>query len=83
MRKILALSILIYLSQGAYALDGVVGSDVSSLRDITSISELVPNLDDLEATATCQGAPACGQFTDIDSCLDESDPRLGCFWSSN
>lgn len=82
MIRSLALVILIYLSQFALATDDMMStaSEKISPREIATISEIIPDFEDLCQTVKCEGAPACGQFTDEDSCLDGGE-ALGCFWS--
>jgi hypothetical protein len=49
-------------------------------RDISNISELFPTLDTLDCTPRCDGAPICGDFQEMNSCLDEG-AAADCFWS--
>jgi hypothetical protein len=54
--------------------------DDADRRSPTSISDLLPDVKDLNCQARCDGEPACGQLTTIDSCLEHSETH-GCFWS--
>jgi hypothetical protein len=49
-------------------------------RGISSITDIVPGLDDLDCTPKCEGKKGCGDFHDMSSCLD-NDKVSGCFWS--
>lgn len=82
MIRFLAPIILIYISQTAYAAGEGASFSAPEItpREIATISELIPDLEDLECQSQCEGAPGCGQFTDVDSCVDEGQAR-GCFWS--
>lgn len=37
--------------------------------------------DEHACTPKCGGHPSCSEFTEMNSCLDESHPAAGCFWS--
>ncbi len=82
--KLIAALVLIYISQSAFAgsMDSAMSNDRS--RDLTTISELIPDIEDLECRPKCEGnahtANSCGQFTTLDSCLDTGSDQ-GCFWS--
>ena len=82
MLRLLVPIILIYISQGAYAFENQADmQSVSSVRDFSSISNLIRDLEDLDCVATCQGdrkGNACGQFKDMDSCIDDG-AALGCY----
>jgi hypothetical protein len=72
--------VLIYISQGSYAFDN--SSDLqsgSSARDFSSISDLFPKPEDMACVPKCDGHQGCGQFKDVDSCIDDG-AELGCFW---
>jgi hypothetical protein len=51
-------------------------------RSVTSIADIIPDLDSLDCTPKCEGKTAsnCGQYQDMDSCLDDGSAK-GCFWS--
>jgi len=76
--------ILIYISQGSYAFDNTMElrSDrfPTGFQDLSSISQLIPDLEDLQCLPQCEGGAYCGQFTDVNSCLDQG-AQAGCFWS--
>ncbi len=82
MFRLLVPVVLIYISQFAYALDNTMEmQSVSSPRDFSNISELMRDLEDLDCSASCQGGHnACGQFTDMDSCIDDG-AAAGCYWT--
>ncbi len=49
--------------------------------DRSSISELIPNFEDLRVESKCEGqSPKCSEFSSSKSCLQEGRD-LGCFWS--
>jgi hypothetical protein len=72
--------LLIYVSQSAHAFDS--GNELRMApptRDLSSIADLFPDLDDLACTPRCEGARGCGQFQDIDACIDDG-AELNCSW---
>jgi hypothetical protein len=77
-RKLLIILMLIN-SAGAFATDSQ-RERPQAARDISSISELLPGLDTLDCTPRCTGAPICGEFREMNSCLDQG-AAADCFWS--
>lgn len=80
MIRLLIPIVLIYISQGSYAFDN--SSDIqsfSSSRDFASISDLFPSPEDMACAPKCEGGHGCGQFRDIDSCIDDG-AAMGCYW---
>lgn len=51
-----------------------------SYDDIQTVEELIPELNSLQCSARCDGQPACGQFKDMDTCIDLGEAN-GCFWA--
>jgi len=49
-------------------------------REISSFNDLFRGLDDLNCTPKCGGAAICGEFREMNTCLDEGD-AADCFWS--
>ena len=81
MLRLLVPIVLIYISQGTYAFDNSMDLNTTSTsRDLSSISDLFPELEDFECSAECEGPAQCGQFQDINSCVD-GGAELGCFWA--
>lgn len=80
--KLIAALILIYSSQVALA--GSFDSYESAGREITSISDLTPDMEDLDKAPRCEGNPrvynTCAQFQTLDNCLDQG-ANQGCFWA--
>jgi len=73
--------VLIYISQGSYAFDNSTDlQSLSSTRDLSGISDLLPDLRDLDCSPKCEGQRGCGQLKDVDACIDDGS-ELGCFWS--
>jgi hypothetical protein len=80
----LIIPLFIYVAsiEGAHAKDFPRNTDLQQeLHGITSIADFLPELDSLECTTKCDGQPACAQFTNINSCLDNELGVRGCNWS--
>jgi len=78
--RLLVPLILIYISQSAFAIDSSMDLNAASpTRDLSSISDLFPDLEDLACTPSCDGPRGCGQFQEVDACIDQG-AELGCFW---
>lgn len=81
MFRLLVPLVLIYISQSAFAFDSSMDlKSASPTRDLSSISDLFPDLEDLACSQSCEGHNQCGQFQDVDSCID-GGAELGCFWT--
>lgn len=80
--KLIAAAILIYSSQGAFA--GNFDSYESAAREITSVTDALPDMEDLDKAPRCEGNPrvynTCHKFETLDSCLDDGADQ-GCFWA--
>lgn len=49
-------------------------------RGLASITEYIPSKEAFRCEPRCGGPSQCGQFTDIDQCLEPSN-KNACFWS--
>lgn len=80
MLKVSAALVLIYISQAALAAD--IEDRFPAGSDRGSISELIPNFQDLQVEQTCEGEDLrCEEFAeDQNACLSEG-AQYGCFWS--
>ncbi len=79
MLRALILILAVLSSTSAYS-DSIAEYDHKASRELTSISDLFPSLDTLDCTPKCGGAPVCGEFSEMNSCLDDGAPA-DCFWS--
>ena len=81
MIRLLVPIVLIYISQGAYAFDNSSDLQIDpGTRSFSGISDLFPNPREMDCAPTCEGGRGCGQFTDVDACIDDG-ADLGCFWT--
>jgi hypothetical protein len=77
--KVCSVLVLIYISQGAFALD--ITDRFPASGDRGSISELIPNFEDLRVEQKCEGKSAdCSKYDNSKACINEGRD-LGCFWS--
>lgn len=77
--KLIPALLLIYISPIAMA-----SSYESASRELSSMNDLLPDMEDLERQPRCEGnartANSCGQYSTLDTCLDEGSNQ-GCFWA--
>ncbi|MBX3022603.1 MAG: hypothetical protein KF799_13100 [Bdellovibrionales bacterium] len=83
MFKVLAPAILIFASSAVLAAPGLdvrPGVDFERADEITTVQQMIPRYDNLQCQARCDGRAECGQFKDMDTCLDLGE-TAGCFWA--
>lgn len=79
--KTISLAIALVFSLSAFAgYDREDDFSRDDRREIGSIQDLLPEVNNLNCQTKCVGQPGCGDFKDMDSCLDQN-AQNGCFWS--
>lgn len=80
--KLIAALILIYSSQVAQA--GGFDTYESAAREITSVSDILPDMEDIDKAPSCEGNPrvynTCYKHETLETCLEEGADQ-GCFWA--
>jgi hypothetical protein len=84
--KLISALVLIYASQAAFAggNSDLYDSGGSASREITRVTDVLPDMEDLGKAPRCEGNEqlnnTCGQFQTRDGCLNEGADQ-GCFWA--
>lgn len=85
MKSLMSLILLIYMVPAMASRADFDHSQSSNedRRTLSSISDLLPDLEALDCTPKCEGKrKSCAGHKDLDSCLNDSVSK-GCFWSCN